>query len=138
MESGSRSILMGFIKTYMVVPAITEAGLEAIRPDEPVIGGMIHKPMLEQAILCEYAVVDLTTSNATATYLLGARHAVRPNATIIIVSEASGVTLEHDTFRTFHYRPTFDGSVKHIQGAKAALAFQLKEVRESAPGSSIP
>jgi len=121
----------------LVVPAITEAGLEAIRPDGPVIGGLIHKPLLEQAILCEYAVVDLTTSNATAIYLLGARHAVRPNATIIILSEASRVTLEHDTLRAFHYALTSDGSVKDIQGAKAALAFQLKEVRESAPGSSI-
>jgi tetratricopeptide (TPR) repeat protein len=121
----------------LVAPAIREAGLEAIRPDEPVIGGMIHKPMLEQAILCDYAVVDLTTANANAIYELGARHGVRPNATVVIFSEASGVTLDHDTLRTLPYALTSHGLLKDVQGAKAALAFQLKEVRESAPGSSI-
>ncbi len=39
---------------------------------------MIHKPMCERLILCEYALTDLTTSNANVFYKLGLRHAAQP------------------------------------------------------------
>ena len=41
---------------------------------------IIHKPMFERLILCEFAVADLTTANANVFYELGVRHAVRPGA----------------------------------------------------------
>ena len=41
-------------------------------------GGIIHKPMFERLILCDYAVADLTTANANVFYELGIRHAVAP------------------------------------------------------------
>ncbi len=62
----------------LIAPAIVDADLEALRADEEVTGGIIHKPMFEQLILCEFAVADLTTANANVFYELGVRHAVRP------------------------------------------------------------
>lgn len=41
-------------------PALEAAGLEPLRADEEQVGGIIHKPMFELFILCEYAVADLT------------------------------------------------------------------------------
>jgi hypothetical protein len=43
-------------------------------------GGMIHKPMCERLILCEYALTDLTTTNANVFYELGLRHAAQPSS----------------------------------------------------------
>ena len=69
--------LVDFDAVYreLIAPAIEEAGLEPIRADEELTGGIIHKPMFERLILCEYAVADLTTANANVFYELGVRHA---------------------------------------------------------------
>lgn len=71
----------------IIAPAIKQAGLETIRADEEMAGGIIHKPMFERLILCEYAVADLTTANANVFYELGLRHAVRPWSTVLIFAE---------------------------------------------------
>ena len=47
----------------VIRPAIEAAGLKAIRADEERVGGIIHKPMFERLILCDFAVADLTTAN---------------------------------------------------------------------------
>ena len=54
----------------LIAPAISEAGLEPLRADEEMAGGIIHKPMFERLILCEYAIADLTTANANVFYEL--------------------------------------------------------------------
>ena len=71
----------------LIYPAIEEAGLKPIRADEEKVGGIIHKPMFERLILCEYAVVDLTTANPNVFYELGVRHAVRPYSTVLLYAE---------------------------------------------------
>lgn len=68
----------------LIAPAIRAAGLEPIRADEEVTGGIVHKPMFERLILCEYAVADLTFANANVFYELGVRHAVRPYSTVLV------------------------------------------------------
>jgi hypothetical protein len=72
--------LINFDSIYneLIAPSVEQAGLEPLRADEEVTGGIIHKPMFERLILCEYAVADLTTANANVFYELGVRHAVRP------------------------------------------------------------
>jgi hypothetical protein len=35
----------------LIAPAIEEAGLESLRADEEMTGGIIHKPMFERLIL---------------------------------------------------------------------------------------
>ena len=52
----------------LIAPAINEAEFEPLRADEEMTGGIIHKPMFERLILCEYAVADLTTANANVFY----------------------------------------------------------------------
>jgi hypothetical protein len=79
----------------LIAPAIVEAQLEPLRADEEVTGGIIHKPMFERLILCEFAVADLTTANANVFYELGVRHAVRPWSTVLIFAE-QGARLPFD------------------------------------------
>src|SRR5688500_5510213 len=75
-------------------PAIEAAGLKPVRADEEEVGGIIHKPMFERLILCEYVVADLTLANANVYYELGIRHAVRPYSTVLTF--AQGVRLPFD------------------------------------------
>ena len=51
----------------LIKPAIDAAGLTPLRADEERAGGIIHKPMFERLILCDYAIADLTTANAPKT-----------------------------------------------------------------------
>src|SRR5512135_2237858 len=78
----------------LIAPAIEQAGLQPLRADEEMTGGIIHKPMFERLILCEYAVADLTFANANVFYELGVRHAVRPYSTVLIF--ATGTRLPFD------------------------------------------
>src|SRR5580698_1081643 len=77
------------VYNVLIGPAIEAAGLESLRADEEMTGGIIHKPMFERLILCQFAVADLTTANANVFYELGLRHAVRPWSTILIFGEGS-------------------------------------------------
>jgi len=71
----------------LIQPAIAAAGMEPLRADEEAVGGMIHKPMYERLILCDYAVADLTGANANVFYELGLRHGVRPATTVMLFGE---------------------------------------------------
>ena len=79
--------------------------LAPLRADEEQAGGIIHKPMFERLILCDYAVADLTTANANVFYELGVRHAVRP-ATTVLLFAADGTRLPFDLapLRTLPYQ----------------------------------
>ena len=92
----SSGVTIDFDDVYQQIirSAIEAADLKPIRADEEQVGGIIHKPMYERLILCEYAVADLTTANANVYYELGIRHAVRPWSTVLIF--ADGVRLPFD------------------------------------------
>jgi len=91
---GKGSIDFDIVYRELIAPAIRDAGLEPIRADEEVTGGIVHKPMFERLILCDYAVADLTLANANVFYELGVRHAVRPYSTVLAF--ASGTELPFD------------------------------------------
>ena len=84
MPFGKKSDQGGFIIDFdsvykeLINPAIKSAELDPIRADEEIVGGIIHKPMFERLVLCEFAVADLTDANANVFYELGVCHAVRP------------------------------------------------------------
>lgn len=121
----------------LVRPAIDAAGIEPLRADEELVGGIIHKPMYERLIFCEYAVADLTTGNANVFYELGVRHAVRPYSTVVIAS--SGVRLPFDvTFlRAILYNLTADGRAADAEIIGARLTAALVEAKQSAVDSPL-
>ena len=121
-------IMIDFDAVYkeLIAPAIQEAGLEPLRADEEMAGGIIQKPMFERLILCEYAVADLTTANANVFYELGVRHAVRPWSTIAIFYSA-GARLPFDVadLRALPYKLSGAGIPSDIATDKAALVKRL-------------
>src|SRR5947208_13155732 len=56
---------------------------------------IIHKPMFERLVLCEYAVADLTTANANVFYELGVRHAIRPRSTVLLDRKSTRLNSSH-------------------------------------------
>jgi len=86
---------------------IEAAGLEPLRADEDLIGGIIHRAMLERLLRCDFAVADLTTANANVFYKLGVRHAARKATTLAIFAS--------------HQKPPFD--VNYLR----ALPYDLGE-----------
>lgn len=117
----------------LIAPAIAAAGMEPLRADEEMTGGVIHKPMFERLILCEYAVADLTTANANVFYELGLRHAVRPWSTVLLFSKG-GSQLPFDVapLRAMPYQLGPDGTPADVDATKGALAERLAEARRLA------
>ena len=87
----------------LLAPAIREAGLEPLRADQELVGGIIHKPMYERLILADYAIADLTTINANVFYELGVRHAVRPYATVLVSADVKRVPFDLAPDRVLPY-----------------------------------
>ncbi len=95
-----------FDRVYVeaIAPAIADAGLDAVRADREVTGGIIHKAMFERLLLCDFAVADLTTANANVFYELGVRHATRPHTTVVIYAEGQPIPFDVALVRALPYR----------------------------------
>ncbi|MDQ3814496.1 MAG: DUF4071 domain-containing protein, partial [Armatimonadota bacterium] len=115
----------------VIKPAIEKAEMEPIRADEEMAGGIIHKPMYERLILCEYAVADLTTANANVFYELGVRHAVRPGTTILIYAGTSRMPFDVAPLRALPYQLTPAGLPAEVESTQAALTRRLDAAQEA-------
>lgn len=127
-----------FDKIYQQVikPAVEAAGMEPIRADEEKIGGIIHKPMFERLILCEYAVADLTTANANVYYELGIRHASRPYSTVMLFAEGNRIPFDLGPVRGCPYPVEADGSPSSIDATRTLVTTKLQEAKANAAQSA--
>lgn len=87
----------------LIFPAISAASLEPIRADQELQGGIIHKPMFERLVLCDFAVADLTTANPNVYYELGVRHASRPYSTVPIFAKGERLPFDTQMLRGIQY-----------------------------------
>jgi len=126
-KQDNSGIFIDFDSVYydLIFPAIEETGLQSIRADEEKVGGIIHKPMFERLILCEYAVVDLTTANPNVFYELGVRHAVRPYSTVLLYAEGTKqLPFDISSLRAIPYK--LESSGKPDQHANETVQETLK------------
>ena len=121
----------------LISEAIADAGFEPLRADEELTGGIIHKPMFERLILCEYAVADLTTANANVFYELGVRHAVRPWSTVLIYADGARLPFDVAPQRALPYKLTPSGHPTSVEGTRRALADRLVAARDADTDSPI-
>ena len=143
MPFGRKSDAMGtsidFDAVYerLIAPAIRAADLEPVRADDEMTGGIVHKPMFERLILCEYAVADLTFANANVFYELGVRHAVRPYSTVLIF--ASGTRLPFDVAldRALPYSLSPAGAPTDVDAFGKRLADRLIAARDASVDSPV-
>lgn len=122
----------------LIKPSVEAAGLEPLRADEEMAGGIIHKPMFERLVLCEYAVADMTTANANVFYELGLRHAVRPWATQLLFAEGLGqLPFDVAMLRALPYRLGADGRPVDVAASCAALTQRLQEAKQAHTDSPV-
>jgi hypothetical protein len=131
--------LIDFDAVYekLIAPAIRDAGMEPLRADEEISGGIIHKPMFERLGVCDFAVADLTTANANVFYELGVRHAVRPHSTVLVFAEGGRLPFDVAPVRALPYRLSPAGEPVDVDGCRAALSIRLKASKNPDPDSPI-
>jgi hypothetical protein len=120
----------------VIAPGIRSAELTPIRADEEMGGGIIHKPMFERLLLCEYAVADLTTANANVFYELGVRHAYRPYSTVLVFAEGSRLPFDVAPLRALPYQMT-GGKPANPEVARTALAARLEAAKAGDKDSPV-
>jgi tetratricopeptide (TPR) repeat protein len=139
-KPANTGLIIDFDAIYrdLIAPAITESGLEPLRADEEMAGGIIHKPMFERLILCEYAIADLTTANANVFYELGVRHAVRPWSTVLVFAKGSGqLPFDVAPLRAMTYILNEEGLPTDIETNKAEIVKRLKNIKENQDQASL-
>ena len=116
----------------LIAPAVEAADLEPIRADNESVGGLIHKPMYERLVLCDYAIADLTTANANVFYELGLRHAARPCSTVLLFSK-DGKQLPFDVgpLRAIPYDLGPEGAPTNVETTKKMVVDSLLNARKA-------
>lgn len=128
-DAGGALIDFDSVYAELIRPAIEQADLVPLRADEEMSGGIIHKPMFERLVLCDYAIADLTTANANVFYELGVRHAVRPWSTVLLFAEGSRLPFDLAPLRAIPYRLDPGGRPVEAAAAATALAERLRAAR---------
>lgn len=131
------SIDFDAVHEKLIAPAIRAAHLEPIRADEEITGGIVHKPMFERLILCEYAVADLTFANANVFYELGVRHAVRPYSTVLLFAAGTRLPFDVELDRGLPYSLGPSGEPSDLEAARAKLTARLNAARDASVGSPV-
>jgi hypothetical protein len=121
----------------LLAPAVRSAGLEPLRADQELVGGLIHKPMFERLVLADYAVADLTTANANVFYELGVRHAVRPYSTVLVSAETKQLPFDLAPDRVLPYELAHGGKPADPEGGAELIAEALRAAREATTDSPV-
>ncbi len=137
----SAGTLIDFDAVYrdIIAPAIHAAGLEPLRADEETTGGIIHKPMFERLMFCQYAVADLTLANANVFYELGVRHAFRPWSTVPLMAATNRLPFDVEMLRTLPYHLDASGKPDpaNLDDTRSAITKMLREARAGANDSPV-
>ena len=121
----------------LITPSVAAAGLQPLRADQELVGGIVHKPMFERLILCDYAVADLTTANANVFYELGVRHAVRPYSTVLIAAGVGGMPFDLAPDRVLPYELDSAGAPTASAEDVKRLAAALRAARKASTDSPV-
>ena len=108
-DSKGNIIDFDYVYNEFIRKVIEKCGLSSVRADEEMIGGIIHKPMYERLILCDYAIADLTTANANVFYELGVRYTAKPFTTFSIFESDTKIPFDLVDIRCFPY--TYAGGI---------------------------
>ncbi len=122
-----------FDKVYAtaIKPGIEDAGMQPIRADEERTGGVIHKPMFERLLLCDFALADLTAANANVFYELGVRHTARPATTLTIFAKQQPIPFDVNFLRSLPYDLGNNNGFgeNEAQALRSSVAVRLQELK---------
>ena len=128
-DEKGREIDFDAIYKELIQPAIEDVGMEAVRADEEMVGGFIHKPMYERLLLCDYAIADLTTANANVFYELGVRHAARPHHTLSVFASDTSLPFDVRPLRSYPYSLDESRNLSALEADKAGITKWLEDAK---------
>jgi MAP3K TRAFs-binding domain len=133
-RTASNGAMADFEAVYqdLVVPAVRQAGLEPYRATDSVNGAMGRKALLERFVLCEFAVADLTGTDANFFLALGERQAARRGNTVLLFSEGTPLPFEIAPVKMVSYRLSAKGVPDGVEASKSAITAALGEARQAA------
>ena len=120
------SVYEDFIKR-----AVDESGLLSIRADEELFGGFIQKTMFERLIFSDFAIADLTSSNANVFYELGVRHTACSGRTILLCAEGTIMPIDVQGLKFISYPLTKTGKPANINTICTTLCRYLESNKVS-------
>lgn len=136
-DAAGKEIDFNAVYKDLIRPAIIAADMEPLRADEEVKTGIIHRPMFERLILCDYAIADLTTANANVFYELGVRHGVRPGHTVTIFGEGTNLPFDVTYLRCVPYAISETGVPLNPKPVQEGITKMLKAARDQASDSPV-
>lgn len=125
-DAAGKKINFDLVYQRIIEPAVLKVGMEPLRADKEVMGGIIHVAMFERLILCDFAVADLTTANANVFYELGVRHGVRPGSTVCMFAEGTNLPFDVKYLRCVPYTLSKKGVPENPDPAIEGLCTMLK------------
>ena len=66
-QQSRQTIAFDAVHEQIIRPEIEDAGMEPLRGDEEMAAGIIHKPMFERLMLCDFTVVERFQEGGTGT-----------------------------------------------------------------------
>lgn len=136
-DDAGRAIDFDAVYNEVIRLAVIDADMEPIRADEEHVGGIIHKPMFERLMLCDYAVADLTTANPNVLYELGIRHGIRPHSTVLVFAKGTRLPFDVQPLRGLPYQLDTFGFPAAVTESRNALAERLRTCRDPVEDSPL-
>lgn len=127
---GGAPIDFDHVFTQAIEPAIRDAGLVPHRDDHDVAGGIMQRRIFQSLLLCEYAVADLTTTNANVLYELGIRHAVRPYTTLTLTARPDRMPFDVRYLRSLRYRLDTANRLSDPAALRHEILTHLRRLRQ--------
>jgi len=112
------------------VEPVEALGFTAVRCDEIVGPGSIHRDMFTHIAMDDLAIVDITTGNPNVFYELGVRHALKPAMTILMKRRGAPVPFNINGQRIIEY-PAENGSYSQSRE-------ELRSYIERGPSAEVP
>ena len=104
-KPGQDGTIIDFNAIYddLLKPAIAAAGLDVFRADEEQAAGDIKTDMLQELLIADLVVVDLTLDNPNVWYELGVRHALRARGIVLVQGPRANQPFDIYTDRKYRY-----------------------------------
>lgn len=135
MPSETQSVagrLIDFDAVYreLIAPAIATAGLHAVRTQQNAAASILPDAQLEQLILYDCAIFDITAASASTLYALGARRALRSGSTFVVYARGvCRLPLDAELWHALPYELSTQGGVGDAQTSAHSLADMLVRAR---------
>ena len=87
----------------IIVPAVQEAGYEAVREDIAETPGSIPKSIVKKLEDSDMVIADLTGMNPNVFYELGIRHVLSKCGTVLIINKGETIPFDNESLRVIQY-----------------------------------